>query len=428
MQARNPRNNDSPLVAQVVSTGDEVLTGAVVDTNAAFIAERLLETGLRVTRHTTVGDDADRLRDLLAEIGDQADIAVVTGGLGPTVDDITAQAAAEAAGVSLAESPEALASIQAFFERFSRSMNPSDIKQAMLPVNASPIINHAGTAPGFQMDIGRCRFFFLPGVPREMEIMMTETVIPTIEKDHIPPRQRQHYREKRLSLFGLPEAEVNQRLIGPSRAFSDVKLGMLASFPVITVKLGAFGSDPETIDRRLESASEVVHNVLGEWIFSSTGETMEAAIAGLLKAKSATVAAAESCTGGLISDRLTNVPGSSDYFLLSAVTYANDAKIVILGVSPDTLDHYGAVSEQTAGEMAAGIRRIAGADYGIATSGIAGPSGGTDEKPVGTICAAVAGPDRTVSKRRALPFRDRYANKEIFAYLAMDLLRRELIQ
>ncbi|MGM0454514.1 MAG: nicotinamide-nucleotide amidohydrolase family protein, partial [Thermodesulfobacteriota bacterium] len=196
---------------------------------------------------------------------------------------------------------------------------------------------------------------------------------------------------------------------------------------VIIVKLFAFGRDSDKIGSRIEEAAGRVHEALGRWIFSDNGEALETVVARLLTGKGLTVAVAESCTGGLISDHLTNVSGSSDYFLLSAVTYANEAKTAILGVSPDTIEAYGAVSEQAAGEMAAGIRRISGADYGVATSGIAGPTGGTDDKPVGTLCVAIAGPQGVISKRRLLPFRDRAANKEIFAYVALDMLRRELI-
>ncbi len=420
------KQNHAPLLAQVVSTGDEVLTGAIVDSNSAYIAAALLETGLHVTRHTTVGDDAPRLRDLLVEIGDHTDIAVVTGGLGPTVDDITAQAAADAAGVKLIENQEALLSIQDFFNRFPRPMSLSDGKQAMLPENAIPVINRSGTAPGFKMTIGKCTLYFLPGVPREMKTMMTEMVIPAIKAEHVTTDYQQHYREKQFSLFGLPEAEVNQRLKEPSKRFGDVKLGMLARFPVIIVKLFAFGSDVEAVDRGIEKAAGHVREALDKWIFSDTCDSLESVVGALLKEKRVTVAVAESCTGGLISDRLTNVAGSSDYFLMSAVTYANEAKTAILHVSGGTIETHGAVSEETAREMAEGIRKISGADYGIATSGIAGPTGGTDEKPVGTICVAIAGPNRIVSKRRVLPFRDRIANKEIFAHMALDMLRREL--
>ena len=422
---KNENQDRGPLLAHVVSTGDEVLSGAVVDSNAAFIASALLETGLRVVRHTTVGDDVERLRQLLREVGDEADIAVVTGGLGPTADDVTALAAAGAAGVKQVENPEALAFIKAYFKSFSREMNPSDASQAQLPVNAAPILNRSGTAPGFKMTIGKCTFFFLPGVPREMKDMMREKVLPAIRADHIPSQQRQHYREKQFAVFGLPEAEVDRRLAGPAQRFGEVRLGMMARFPIIVVKLFAFGRDKEAIDRELDAAGLLVEEALGDRIFSS-GETIETAVANMLQKKTATLAVAESCTGGLISDKLTNVPGSSAFFLMSAVTYSNAAKTGLLGVSPETIERFGAVSEETAREMAEGARRVSGADYGISTSGIAGPSGGTGEKPVGTICVAVAGPEKTVSKRRVISFRDRVANKEIFAHIALDMLRREL--
>jgi nicotinamide-nucleotide amidase len=424
-----PRDNQyqAPLLAQIISTGDEVLTGAVVDSNSAYIASALLDAGLHVVRHVTVGDDAVRLKDLLIEVGQQADITLVTGGLGPTVDDITAAAAADAAGVNLRENADALASIEKFFQRFKRPMNQSDGKQALFPENAEILVNPVGTAPGFTMKIGKCTFFFLPGVPREMKIMLNDTVVPLIQKNFIPQRQRLHYRERQISLFGLPEAAVNEQLILPSKQFKNVKLGMLANFPIIMVKLFAYGSDVESIDADVDNASRLVHETLGEWIFSSTGGTMEAAIGKLLELGNKTVAVAESCTGGRISDMLTNTAGCSDYFLMSAVTYANKAKMEILGVLPETIEAYGAVSEETAREMAIGIRRVSGADYGISTSGIAGPSGGTEEKPVGTICVAVAGPDRVISKRRVLSFNYRTANKDIFAHFALDMLRRELI-
>jgi nicotinamide-nucleotide amidase len=425
---RNHENrNNVPLLAQVISTGDEVLTGVVADSNAAYISAALLENGVRVVRLTTVGDDAERLRDLLKELGRQADIAVVTGGLGPTVDDITAEAAADAANVGLVQNHDALSSIEDYFKRLNRPMNASDHKQAMLPENSTMLFNPAGTAPGFTMKIDRCTFFFLPGVPREMKVMLKDCVIPIIQKDHIPKRQQLRYREKQISLFGLPEAAVNERLVLPSKQFKNVKLGMLARFPIIIVKLFAHGSDENEIEHEIDNASRLVHETLGEWIFSSTGGTMEAAIGKILALKNLTVAVAESCTGGRISDLLTNVAGCSDYFLMSAVTYANDSKKQILGVLPETINAHGAVSEETAREMAVGIKRISGADYGVSTSGVAGPSGGTDEKPVGTICVAVAGPNRVISKRRVLSFNYRTANKDIFAHFALDMLRRELL-
>ncbi len=417
-----------PMHAEILSTGDEVLTGTVVDSNAAYIAGKLFETGFKVFRHTSVGDEMEQLRGVLAEIGGRADIVIVTGGLGPTVDDLTAAAAALAAGIELAEHPTARSYVEAFFEKFYRPMTESDAKQALLPTGSEPIFNPTGTAPGFRMKIGGCTCFFLPGVPFEMRRMMTESVLPFLEEHVLPKTGRQHYREKLLSLFGLPEAEVNGRLIEISKGFGDVKLGMIARFPIIDVKLTAFGDDVNRLEEQLETAAGQVMDILGDWIFSVEQEPMEAVVGKLLRERGATVALAESCTGGLIAHRLTNVSGSSDYFLFSAVTYANAAKMDLLHVLPETLEQEGAVSEQTARQMAEGARRVSGADYALATSGIAGPTGGTEEKPVGTVCIGLAGPERTHTKRIVFPFRNRMANKEIFAFAALDMLRRELLK
>jgi len=414
------------MQAEILSTGDEVLNGAVIDSNAAHIARKLLQAGIPVVRHITVGDDMDRLVAALDDIGKRSQVAVVTGGLGPTLDDLTAAAAARAAGVELAENGAALGYIEDFFSQYFRKMTVSDRKQALLPASAEPIVNPAGTAPGFRMRIGQCTCFFLPGVPMEMKRMMAESVLPAITSSFRAGDGPRHHQEKLLSLFGLPEATVNERIAGLADGFGEVKLGMIARFPVIDVKLTAFGPDAAILEDSIEKAAGQVTGILGNWIFSTRQEPMEAVVGELLREKGATVALAESCTGGLIAHRLTDVPGSSDYFLFSAVTYANAAKEGILGVSPETLAAHGAVSEPTVREMAKGARRIAGADYGLSTSGIAGPTGGTAEKPVGTVCIGVAGPDRTISRRIGFPFRNRSANKEIFAQTALDMLRREL--
>lgn len=415
------------MIAEILSTGDEVCSGAVVDSNAAFIAERLLSLGLQVTRHTCVGDDADHLVSAMKEIGARADIAVVTGGLGPTIDDITAQAAADAAGVDFAENAEAMEYVAAFFAKFKRPMTESDAKQAILPVNATPIINPNGTAPGFSIKIGRCICFFLPGVPHEMRQMMTRSVLPEIRNTRLLREKQSVFHERLISVFGLPEAVVNERIAGLTSEFPDVKFGMIARFPIIYVKLTAFGADENQQKNQMTEAAERIRERLADRIFSMDGETMETVVGMLLKQNRQTIAVAESCTGGLVAHRLTNVSGSSDYFLLSAVTYANSAKNAVLGVSEDILAAYGAVSEETVKAMADGVRKLAGADYGLATSGIAGPTGGSAEKPVGTVCIGLSTSGRTIGRRFVYPFKNRLANKELFAETALDVLRRELV-
>jgi nicotinamide-nucleotide amidase len=413
------------MIAEILSTGDEVCHGIVVNSNAAHIASALSEPGIRVVRHTCVGDDLKALVSTLREIAQRADIAVVTGGLGPTMDDLTAEAAARAAGVALREHAEALEGILAFFKRFSRPLSPSDHKQALLPEGAIPLPNQWGTAPGFIMILGRCCFYFLPGVPMEMARMLSASVMPDILSRG--GGIGQVLRTRLVSVFGLPEAVVNDRLKDFGKQYPDVRIGTMARFPAIYVKVSAIGPPASDLDERLERAHAWVMDQLGERVFSSTGQTMEEAVGKLLSQKRATLALAESCTGGLISDWITNVAGSSDYFLLSAVTYENAAKINLLGVSSDIITEFGAVSEETARQMASGARRISGADYALSVTGIAGPSGGSREKPVGTVCIGLAGPGKLISRKFQSPFSDRLYNKQIFAMVALDLLRRELM-
>lgn len=415
------------MIAEIISTGEEVITGSVVDSNAAYIAARLHEIGVPVGRHVCVGDDLEKITDVLAEAGQRSDIGIVSGGLGPTVDDITAKAAAKAADVDLHSSPEARAYVEEFFRRFNRPLSKSDEKQADLPAGARPILNSVGTAPGFYMSIGGCRFYFLPGVPFEMRRMMSDSVIPAIKKLYCRGQERRSYHEKRFSLFGLPESQVNERLEDLTAVPGDVTISMLSEFPVIHVKLSAYGKDPNRLSAAIENVSAVVMDRIGKFVYSDSGKTMEEAVGELLAESSGSLALAESCTGGLIGHRITNVAGSSGYFAGSIVTYTNEAKMSLLGVSADTLETYGAVSEEVAREMAEGSRSVLAAEYGLSVSGIAGPGGGTAKKPVGTVCIGLCGPGTSFAKRCYFPFDNRLANKRIFAEAALDTLRRRLV-
>ncbi len=413
------------MLAEILSTGDEVLTGSVVDTNSAHIAETLCAAGLFIARHTCVGDDLDRLAAIIADISERADIAVVTGGLGPTFDDLTSDAVALAADVDLMLDAEAQESIDRFFEtrRFPRT--DADQKQARLPRGARCLPNPVGTAPGFMIRIKRCHFFCLPGVPSEMVRMLEEEVLPRIRA--LRGNRTEIRLMKTLCLFGLPEATVGERLAGFNRELPDIRLGLRAHFPVIQIKLYGHGDSAVKVQERIAAAAEWVRSRLGMRIFSDTGERMEETVGRLLQGQGKTLAVAESCTGGLLSHMLTNVPGSSRYFLSSLVTYSNRAKQDLLGVSAETLTAFGAVDETTVKEMASGARRVADATYGLATSGIAGPDGGTDQKPVGTICVGIATPATTRSMRLTLSFGSRSRNKLFFATVALEMLRRELL-
>ncbi|MFH2100323.1 MAG: CinA family nicotinamide mononucleotide deamidase-related protein [Pseudomonadota bacterium] len=412
------------MIAWILATGDEVVNGAVEDTNSAHIARALLEEGVRVERHMAVADDLDALVDAFTETGGRADVCVVTGGLGPTQDDLSAEAAARAAGTGLSLDPEALAWIEALFKAMDWKMNESNRKQAYLPETALRLDNPMGTAPGFSLDINRCRFFFLPGVPREMVRMLAQEVIPRIRL--MDNRPLEVFRSRTLRTFGGGEAWVGQMVSGLEGEFPGLKLGLRALFPEVQVKLYLRTGDADEAKRVLSRAAGLVADRLGDRVFSLEDEDLEAVVGRLLRERGQTLALAESCTGGLVSQRITGVSGASDYFLLSAVTYANHAKTRLLGVSESTLAQHGAVSGETAREMARGAREAVGADWGLSTTGIAGPTGGTEEKPVGTVWVGLSGPDGDRSFRFRFPFPERERNKEIFATSALDVLRRAL--
>ncbi len=412
------------MKAEILATGDEIRSGALVDSNSAYISEKLEENGIEVVRHTCVGDDLPLLVSTLREIGDRVDVAVVTGGLGPTTDDLTAEAAARAAGVELRFNQTAFENVESFFKTFNRPMTESNRKQALLPDGSKLLYNPVGTAPGFSLKIGTCLFYFLPGVPYEMRRMLAEHVIPemlTLQGD-----AAMHSRVKTITTFGLPESLAGEKVAGVEAVFPGVKLGLRANFPQIQVKLYGRDTDLALLDQRMAEAGQWALERLGRNVISENGERMEAVVGRLMLERSASIGLAESCTGGLLANWLTNVAGSSAYFFFSGVTYSNQAKIDVLGVKPETLERHGAVHEETAREMAEGVRRVAGTTYGLSTSGIAGPDGGTEDKPVGTVCIGYAGPDRSFGRQLYFPFGKRLMNKKIFAMAALDILRKEL--
>ncbi len=413
------------MIAEILATGDEIRSGALVDSNSAFIAQLLEAAGVEVVHHHCVGDDLQRMVQILKAISQRSDIAVVTGGLGPTGDDLTAAAAAEAAGVALKTDSRALESVEKFFRARNRPISAANKKQALLPEGADCLENPIGTAPGFSLKIGRCLFFFLPGVPFEMRRMLTECVIPRI--DRLLGAGRSVRLVKTISTFGLTESATGENLAEFSERFPQMKIGFRANFPIIQVKLYAAGQNEKQLRGQLEAGSEWVCGRLGHRVISTRGDSLEKVVGDLLRRRQATLAVAESCTGGLISNLITDVSGSSDYFVFSAVTYSNQSKMKVLSVAHETLENHGAVSEQTAAEMAQGVRQLSGATYGIATTGIAGPTGATEDKPVGTVCIGLATADGIQTRRYHFTYGNRRMNKQIFAAAALDLLRKTLL-
>lgn len=413
------------MIAYLLSTGDEVLMGDIVDTNVAFIAGRLKDLGIRVQKTITVGDEVTILADTISAISKEAQLCIVTGGLGPTQDDLTAMACSRAAGVQLEINEVALESMQVFFRKRGFELTPENKNQAMLPKTADILINEHGTAPGFFLKINQCLFMFLPGVPAEMKAMFELRVIKNIKDRFTLSKQLMI---ERLTVFGLGESKVGALLAEAEKLFPEVKFGFRARFPVIEVKLiAALENMDDMSAKKLSDAKAWAIEQLTDNVISKTGLSPAQEVGRLLTQQNKTVAAAESCTGGLIANLLTNVSGSSDYFLLSCVTYSNDAKMKVLGVKKETIIANGAVHELTAKEMAVGARQKAGADFAISTTGVAGPAGGTGEKPVGMVCIGFASASKSFAKTYTFPYDDRMMNKQIFATTALEILRRQIV-
>lgn len=413
------------MKAQILSTGDELILGHIVDSNASFLARELQSLGIRLEQIHAVGDDLTQIAALIQKLSKTADLVLVTGGLGPTSDDVTTEAAAAACNDVLVRNETAFASMEAYFQKRGFVITKANEKQALLPSRAGVLVNEHGTAPGFSIVLNHCLFFFMPGVPSEMEQMFTLRVKPEIRcyfniTDQIAV--------DKISVFGLPESRVSDLLSGFDKKFDGMKLGFRAVFPIIEVKImhynagGASMGGKEQSADMMKTAKAWVVSKLENKVFSDTGLSLAQELGKVLTQKKMTLAVAESCTGGLISNMITDVPGSSDYFLLSATTYSNDAKIKVLGVNEQTLIKYGAVHETTALEMARGVQKKAGASVAVSTTGVAGPGGGSDEKPVGTVCIGVSGPGVEISRRYRFKFDDRFQNKQMFAATAINLL------
>lgn len=415
------------MKAEILSTGDEVLLGDILDTNSNYLCRQLTQNGIWVSQMSTIGDDVGRISKSLVSIAARADFCLVTGGLGPTQDDVTAKACADAAGEDLLINAHALETMEAYFKLRGFELTKENEKQALLPASAGVLVNDQGTAPGFSMVINGCLFFFMPGVPAEMKAMFQSKVLPKLGK---MTGNLGEIRIRRIMVFGLGESRVGGNLKGFDSRFPGIRLGFRARYPLIEVKLvagNAAGFDSSLSDQ-LDRARKWVVSRLENKVISLDGLTLEQEVGRLLEMKNFTLAVAESCTGGLISNQITDVAGASDYFLFSAVTYSNSAKTNILKVSPKILDTHGAVHEQTALEMAKGARQAGGADWAVSTTGIAGPSGGTPDKPVGTVCIGIAGPGVESYKRFCLDFGTRGKNKLMFAATALEMLRRSLVK
>jgi nicotinamide-nucleotide amidase len=407
----------SPLHVELLATGDELLTGQILDTNSVWLMDRLWDLGVMARRKTLVADDRDDLAAALRETTSRSDMVVMSGGLGPTEDDLTAEVVAAAMGVPLELHEPSLEAIRERFRKLGREMTPNNAKQARFPRGAAVVPNRFGTAPGFSVRLGKGELVALPGVPVEYRGLSEEWVLPRIAArvGAIPAFRL-------VKLFAVPESHADQamRPVMDDPANRGVRFGYRAHWPEIHVKWAVTGQASEGHADRILAQ---VRSIFGDSIFAEGKDELAPLVVSQLTRRGERVAVAESCTGGLVAELLTRVPGASNVFDLGVVAYANVAKAGVVGVPEELLAAHGAVSEPVARALAEGIRRAGGASWGIGITGIAGPSGGSPEKPVGTVHVALAGTSGTEVVHRVWRG-DRDRVRKTTAYEALDMLRR----
>ncbi len=412
--------NDTPRQVQLLLTGNEIMSGDTVDSNSALIAQRLSELALGIYRKVTVGDDLELLARELTKMAEQADVVIVNGGLGPTVDDLTAEILARVAGVPLVENAQARAHLETWCAQRNLQLNDANLKQAILPEGATLIANDIGSAVGFSLPVGKCQIFCTPGVPSELRLMM-DHILNSLRAQMSAPVQRHILR---LQTFGLGESTAQQLISDELPEWpKEVALGFRAGAPQMEVKLSVDSDAHLPLQKKCR---EQLSNLFGDHIIGEGDCQLAERVLQLLAERGATLTTAESCTGGLIASSLTRIAGASQNFHAGFVTYANDIKHSVLDVPQELLAEYGAVSEQVVTAMARGALAKANSDYAIAVSGIAGPEGGTPEKPVGTVWLAWGTAEDLRTRQLCWPV-ERTLFQTVVAAAGLDLIRRQLL-
>ena len=415
----------NPIIrAEIITIGDEILFGQITDTNTQWIGAELTNIGIRPVRKTSVGDIQEDIISALTEASQRADVIIVTGGLGPTKDDITKHTFCKYFGSELKINEDALALVTEFFAKRGREMTELNIQQAALPTNCTYIPNLWGTAPGMWFEKDNVIYVSLPGVPYEMKSLMEHAILPRL-KERFVSNIIQH---KIIRTIGIGESFLAETIEHWENALpTHIKLAYLPHFGQVKLRLTATGNNQEILDSELKHQVDTLLPLIKDFVFGYDADELESVIGRLLTERDATIGTAESCTGGFVASQLTNIPGSSQYFEGSVVSYSNTIKMNVLGVSRQTLEDFGAVSEQTAREMAEGARKVLNTTYAISTTGIAGPDGGTPEKPVGTVWIACATPTETVTQ--LLTLRSiRKVNIELTSSYVLNLLRKTILK
>lgn len=408
------------MIAELLSVGTELLMGQVLNTDAQFMAQQLAPMGINVYHQVTVGDNPERLRQAIQAALGRADIVILSGGLGPTGDDLTKHTVAEAFGLPMLRVPEAEQTLRARFRMMQREMTPNNLRQADFPEGSILLNNPNGTAQGCIVRHEGKTAILLPGPPRELFPMFQNEVLPYLEKQS---GYRLYSRE--LRIFGRGESDTEYALRDLIQQQDNPTIAPYAKTGEVTYRISARCADEEEGERLCAPIIQKIMDLLGDVVYSTKGVPLPGVCAQLLAKGNHTLAVAESCTGGLLSSTFIDIPGSSDYFMEGAVTYADSAKVKRLGVAPATLRTHGAVSEACAREMAQGMRRTSGADFALATTGIAGPGGAKEGKPVGMAFVALADGEETIIKQLQL-HGDRARIREITVLHALDMLRRRL--
>lgn len=426
------------MKAEVLTIGDELLRGEITDSNKSFLSERLLTLDIETRFHVTCADDRADMADVFRCAAARSDVVLVSGGLGPTRDDLTIEVLADTFGLELVLHEPSLEALRGFFARFGREMAAINEKQAWFPEGAEVLDNPIGTAPGTMLEVprdglqgaegersssgGSALFFCMPGVPRELHKMMDEQVLPRIASRR---RVASWVRASLLHTFGIGESNLDEMLRDVALP-EGVELGFRTQFPDNHVRPVARAASAAEADAKLARSCELLRERLGALVYGEGEETLEAVTGRLLRERGKTLSVAESCTGGMIGELLTATPGSSVYFKGGVVAYWNDAKTALLGVPDAMLKQHGAVSEPVARAMAEGARARFGSDLAVATTGIAGPTGGSAEKPVGLIYVALASAAGSQVRELQLAF-DRERNRRLTAQIAIDWVRRHLL-
>lgn len=406
------------LTIQLLLTGDELMSGATIDSNSAYISSQLLKEGYPTTRKVTIGDQFSNLVDNIHYMSKVADVLIINGGLGPTQDDLTAEALAKASHRPLLTHPDALTHLTNWCEKRGYKLNTPNLKQAILPEGVDILPNPTGSAVGLHMIFQNCHIYCTPGVPHELKTMLNESILPDIKK-HFPLIDKTH--TTHLYTFGLGESFI-QKLIDEQLPNwpKEIELGFRAAMPLVELKLTSHSTN---LLNKKEKWENRLRTLLGAHIISDSSPHLAEEVVKSLKLKSLKVTLAESCTGGLIASQITSVPGASNVFDLGIVSYSNKMKHKILDVEDDTLNRQGAVSKEVVIDMLKGALNLSGADLGVAVSGIAGPDGGTKQKPVGTLWIAWGYADKIETQLLYLPG-SRQFFQQFAAAAALDLIRR----